>query len=73
MNNPRIVFADEPTGALDQKTGQAVYSLMREIHKEEQVTFVIVTHDPLLGERSDRVIQILDGQIKSDELKQQRV
>lgn len=67
INNPRIVFADEPTGALDHKTGMAVYDLMREIHLEDQVTFIIVTHERTLAERSDRVISILDGAIQSDD------
>lgn len=67
MNNPRIVFADEPTGALDHKTGLAVYDLMREINHEDKVTFVIVTHERSLAEKSDRVISILDGRIQSDE------
>ncbi len=69
VNSPEIVFADEPTGALDHKTGLAVYDLMREIHQHEGVTFVIVTHERLLADRSDRIISILDGQVQSDELK----
>jgi lipoprotein-releasing system ATP-binding protein len=68
MNDPRIVFADEPTGALDFKTGLSVYELLREINKDDEVTFVIVTHERSLGERSDRMIQILDGRIQSDAL-----
>jgi lipoprotein-releasing system ATP-binding protein len=68
MNNPRIVFADEPTGALDYNTGLAVYDLMREINREESVTFVIVTHERELAQKSDRIISILDGTIQSDEL-----
>ncbi len=69
INTPQIVFADEPTGALDSKTGLAVYSLMREIHQAEGVTFIIVTHEPNLAERSDRIISILDGRVQSDTLR----
>ncbi len=66
VNNPKIVFADEPTGALDSQTSNAVYELMREIHQEEQVTFVIVTHEHALSEKTDRIIRLLDGKIKED-------
>jgi lipoprotein-releasing system ATP-binding protein len=66
VNNPRIVFADEPTGALDTQTGQAVFALMREIQQEANVTFVIVTHDPLLAKEADRIVRIVDGQIMPD-------
>jgi lipoprotein-releasing system ATP-binding protein len=67
MNQPRVVFADEPTGALDHKTGLAVYDLMREINRQDEVTFIIVTHERGLAERSDRIISLLDGQLQSDE------
>lgn len=69
VNNPRIVFADEPTGALDFQTSLAVYELMREIHRDERVTFVIVTHERDLAARTDRVISLLDGRIQSDEVR----
>lgn len=68
VNNPKIVFADEPTGALDFQTSIAVYELMREIHREQQVTFVIVTHERDLARKTDRIISLLDGRIQSDEV-----
>lgn len=67
VSNPRIVFADEPTGALDLQTGLAVYELMRQINREDQVAFVIVTHERLFADRTDRVIHLLDGRIQQDE------
>jgi lipoprotein-releasing system ATP-binding protein len=67
LNRPKLVFADEPTGALDVKTGRAVFSLMRELNQEEGVTFIIVTHDPALSSETDRVIRLLDGCVESDE------
>ncbi len=67
VNNPKIVFADEPTGALDSQTSLAVYELMREIHHVDQVTFVIVTHEHALSQKTDRIISLLDGEIQSDE------
>lgn len=51
MNRPRIVFADEPTGALDFQTSQDVYRLLREINREDRVAFVIVTHEQALSEK----------------------
>ncbi|MEB3244470.1 MAG: ABC transporter ATP-binding protein [Vampirovibrionales bacterium] len=69
VNKPKIVFADEPTGALDSQTSLAVYELMREIHQSDRVTFVIVTHEQALSEKTDRIISLLDGQIVSDQTK----
>lgn len=67
VNNPRIVFADEPTGALDSKTSESVYELMREINHEDGVTFMIVTHERTLAEKADRIVSLLDGRMQSDE------
>jgi lipoprotein-releasing system ATP-binding protein len=67
MNRPSVVFADEPTGALDYKTANDIYNLFRRINKEVSMTFVIVTHERELAQKADRLIQILDGSIRSDE------
>lgn len=66
VNDPAIVFADEPTGDLDKKTAEGVVSLLRQLNKEQEQTFVIVTHDPEVGASCDRIIQMRDGLIMND-------
>lgn len=66
VTQPKIVLADEPTGALDSATGHAVLELFHEINEKEKTTIIIVTHDSEIGESCPRCIHILDGQIKSD-------
>jgi putative ABC transport system ATP-binding protein len=61
VNNPAIVWADEPTGDLDSKTAQEILDLMRQLNRDNGQTFVIVTHDPDIGVQCDRVITIRDG------------
>jgi ABC-type lipoprotein export system ATPase subunit len=61
VNNPAIVWADEPTGDLDSTTAQEILELMRKLNQENNQTFVIVTHDPEIGAQCDRVITIRDG------------
>jgi putative ABC transport system ATP-binding protein len=61
VNNPAIVWADEPTGDLDSKTAQDIIDLMRKLNTENGQTFVIVTHDPEVGAQCDRIITIRDG------------
>jgi ABC-type lipoprotein export system ATPase subunit len=61
VNQPAIVWADEPTGDLDSRTAQDILDLMRKLNRENNQTFVIVTHDPEVGAQCDRIITIRDG------------
>ncbi len=61
ITHPRIILADEPTGALDSKTSNEVMELLKELNREEKVTMIIVTHDPKVAEQTDRKIHISDG------------
>jgi len=63
INNPEIIFADEPTGNLDSKTGKQVIESMKLLNEKENKTFVIVTHDPSILEYASRKVFILDGKI----------
>lgn len=66
INEPDLVLADEPTGNLDSESTEQVYELLREINKEIGTAFTIVTHDRHIAEKSDRVIEMMDGQVKRD-------
>ena len=61
VNNPSIVWADEPTGDLDSETAQGIIDLMRRMNRENNQTFVIVTHSAEIGEQCDRIISMRDG------------
>ena len=65
-NEPALVWADEPTGDLDKKTADDIVTLMRKLNKDVGETFVIVTHDPEVGAKCDRIIHMRDGSVISE-------
>lgn len=65
VNNPSIILADEPTGSLDSKTGDVILKLMSDLHEKENVTLVMVTHEPYVGNMAERIVNVLDGKIKN--------
>lgn len=65
VGNPSVILADEPTGNLDSKTSAEIYQLMRDVNKERNVTFLIVTHESDLASYCDRTIELRDGKVVS--------
>ncbi len=65
-NDPAIILADEPTGALDSKTGRLVMDIFHKLHKEQGKTIVLITHNPELAAETDRIITLSDGRIVGD-------
>jgi len=70
MNNPSVIFADEPTGNLDTKTGQEVFDLLKDLSHKYNRTILMVTHNPELSEATDRSIYIRDGMIEKEVVNQ---
>jgi lipoprotein-releasing system ATP-binding protein len=63
INRPRLVLADEPTGNLDSQTANEVFALLRELNREEGMSFLIVTHDPRLAQSCDQQFYLQDGRL----------
>jgi putative ABC transport system ATP-binding protein len=73
VNNPEVIFADEPTGNLDSKSGETVMEIIQKIHKEMDRTVILITHETYTAEYAERIIKIRDGVIESDtEVKNRR-
>jgi len=70
-NSPQLLLADEPTGSVDAKTGAYILDVLRTINRETGLTIVIVTHDPLLSKKVQRVVAIRDGKISSERIMKQ--
>jgi putative ABC transport system ATP-binding protein len=67
VNDPAIVWADEPTGDLDSENAQEIVELMRRLNSEKGLTFLIVTHDIAVGRATDRIVRMVDGQIVEEQ------
>jgi putative ABC transport system ATP-binding protein len=65
-NQPRLVLADEPTGALDTESGNAIFELLESLNREIQITLVVVTHDEAFASRAGRTIRLSDGRVVED-------
>ncbi|MBO1198229.1 ABC transporter ATP-binding protein [Staphylococcus simiae] len=68
VNEPKFIIADEPTGALDSKTSKDIMELFVKLNKEKGTTMIMVTHDPKVAARADRIIHILDGRVQREEV-----
>lgn len=66
VGKPKVIFADEPTGNLDSKTTEQVMQMLTEISQKNGITFVMVTHDPELAKRAQRIVTLKDGSVISD-------
>ena len=66
VRSPPLVLTDEPTGNLDTASSKEVFDLMRRFNREAKTTFLVVTHDPRIADQCDRVVEIVDGRVKSD-------
>jgi len=65
-NRPSIVIGDEPTGNLDTKSSEMVYELLRKLNREIKQTFILVTHDMSMAQKTDRILRLVDGRIVSE-------
>lgn len=72
INQPQFIIADEPTGALDTKTSGAIMEILADLHKSQQVTIIMVTHDPRLRQFATRQVMIVDGQVQPDNFDQMK-
>ena len=66
VKNPLLVLADEPTGALDTKTGSEIMEILKQLNKDSKITVLIVTHEPHIAEQTNRIISFRDGEIIND-------
>lgn len=71
-NDPPIILADEPTGNLDSKTGEAILALLEKLHREQGKTIILVTHDPRLVEFADVVYHLLDGKLERSQQRRKK-
>ena len=67
VNTPRIIMADEPTGALDTVTGEEIMEIFKQLNREQGITIILVTHDPEVAQHARRIISVRDGVVAGDE------
>ena len=67
VSEPDLILADEPTANLDSETGSQLLDMMRRFNREQKMTFIFSTHDPMIMERATRLITLTDGKIVQDE------
>jgi putative ABC transport system ATP-binding protein len=67
VNEPAMILADEPTGNLDSRSGEAIIDLIQQLHADRKVTVAMVTHNAAIADRAERVVQLQDGQVAGDE------
>jgi putative ABC transport system ATP-binding protein len=73
VNSPRIIMADEPTGALDTRTGEEIMGIFQELNREQGITVILVTHDPEVARHARRIISVRDGAVANDETVAERL
>jgi putative ABC transport system ATP-binding protein len=73
VNNPEVIFADEPTGNLDSKSGKAVMDILQKLNEEKGHTIVLITHETNTAQHAKRIIRVHDGVIENDDLVRQRL
>lgn len=66
INNPQVIFADEPTGNLDTQSGNNIMQIFKDLNKQHNVTIILVTHESSIAEQTDRIIELIDGNIVKD-------
>jgi len=67
INNPRIILADEPTGALDSRTSIEIMAIFQRLNREQNISIIVVTHEPDIAQYGERIITFKDGHIMSDQ------
>lgn len=66
VNEPALVLLDEPTGDLDSATGQEILNLLRDLNRQDKVTIIVATHDPLVAQACNRIVRLRDGRVEND-------
>lgn len=66
VNDPQVIFADEPTGNLDSKSGQTIMSIIQKLNIEDKRTIILITHETYTAEHAQRIVRLLDGKVESD-------